>query len=516
MNNDGASKVGYLAPSVEGQTQAASEALAIAQVDPSAIDYIEAHGTGTVVGDPIELAALAKAYRGAAYGSIGVGSIKTNIGHLDTAVGVAALIKVALALMHDTLPASLNFKTPNSRFAFAQSPFRVLSEKRSWPASARVRRAGINSLGVGGTNAHVIVEEPPKRPHVPHAVTPHLVLLSGKTKDLLLGLADKWRAYLAAPPQNFAVFDAAFTTQGGREHFAHRQAIVGSTAVELLSALESRVGLGSATGVAKSKPRIVFMFPGGGTQYPGAAKRLYETEAVFRRAVDDCFSQAPAGAPADLKEHMFGGCGADSAAALEHPTRSILAIFIVEYALAKLWQHWGVKPDGVIGHSSGEYACAAIAGVMSLKDAISTVALRGEIFEAAPRGGMLSIKAGEAKVRALVGADLDLAAVNASELTVVSGGNEALAALARRLKELGIDASPVRIDVAAHSRMLDAALPRFDAHITTLKLKDPDIPFVSNLSGAWAAPGDSQQSPLLGASFARDRALRRWNAGCSR
>ena len=489
INNDGARKAGYLAPSIDGQAMAAAEALAIAGVDPASVDYIEAHGTGTLVGDPIELSALQQVYGEAPAGSIGIGSVKTNIGHLDTAAGIASLIKVVMAMRGEKLPATLNFSKPNSRFDFARSPFKVVGEQKEWRRTGRPRRASVNSLGVGGTNAHVVIEEPPILPPA-LASGPQIIALSAKTKASLEGLVAKWRDFAAAPGPGFCIANSAFTTQTGRKHFAHRAAVVASNAAELADQLSPNGAWRRTAATAKdAKPRIVFMFPGGGAQYPNAALSLYEGNPVFRSAVEDCFKVLEAGLAKEIRSVMFEAADfRQGSAALERPTYSLLAVFIVEYALSKLWQSWGVTPDAVIGHSAGEYAAAVLAGIMSLEDAIGIVLVRGEVFESAPAGGMISVQDDEARVRALIGEDLDIAVLNSPQVTVVSGADAPLAAFSKRLEAEGIKHAPVRIKVAAHSRMLDSGLGLFRARLDKAKLSPPKIEFINNLVGAPANP----------------------------
>ncbi len=489
INNDGARKAGYLAPSIDGQAMAAAEALAIAGVDPASVDYIEAHGTGTLVGDPIELSALQQAYGDAAPGSIGIGSVKTNIGHLDTAAGIASLIKVVLAMRGEKLPATLNFSKPNSRFDFARSPFKVVGQQREWRRNAKPRRASVNSLGVGGTNAHVVIEEPPVRAPV-MAKGPQIITLSAKTRVSLEGLVAKWRDFAETPSPDFCIANSAFTAQTGRKHFAHRATVVAANAQELAEQLSPNGPWRRTAAVTKdTKPRIVFMFPGGGAQYPNAARSLYENNLVFRGAVDACFKVLEPGLAGDLRKLMFECTDfRQGSMALERPTYSLLAVFIVEYALSRLWESWGVTPDAVIGHSAGEYAAAVLAGIMSLEDAIGIVLVRGEVFETAPAGGMISVQDDEARVRALIGDDLDIAVLNSPQVTVVSGADAPLAAFSKRLEAEGIKHAPVRIKVAAHSRMLDSGLGRFRARLDKAKLSPPKIEFINNLVGAPANP----------------------------
>lgn len=490
INNDGSQKAGYLAPSVEGQARAAAEALAVADVEPSSVAYIEAHGTGTSVGDPIELAALAQVYgdrdRG---GPCGIGSIKTNIGHLDTAAGVTSLIKVALAMRHEKIPASLNYRHPNSRFDFTKSRFYVVDQGRPWRRNASPRRAAVNSLGVGGTNAHAIVEEPPAR--VATAAEPgwQIVTLSARSESALARLRDKWLQFSADPPSDFTVANAAFTSQVGRRAFDHRCAVIACDIDGLRSALNGRDTRRAVTGVGAPQHRIVFMFPGGGAQYPGAGRELYDRVAAFRDAVEECFNVMPTAVPADLRSLMFEreAGDAEAAQALEQPIRSLVALLVLEYAFAALWRHWGVIPSAVIGHSAGEYSAAVIAGVMSLKDALGIVVARGQILERVESSGMLSVQMPEAKLRPLLGDALDLAAANAADLCVVSGAVHALEALETRLRAEDIESRRVRINVAGHSRLLDPHLDTFRACFENVRLSPSRLPFVSNLTGEAAS-----------------------------
>ncbi len=307
INNDGAGKASYLAPSVDGQAEAAAEALALSGLSAEAISYIEAHGTGTPIGDPIELAALQQVYGTAPAGSIGIGSVKTNIGHLDTAAGGASLIKVIEAMRHRRLPASLNFTTPNSRFDFDGSPFRVVDRAREWTAGAEPRRAAVNSLGVGGTNAHVIVEQAPKPPERPAPAPAWRVFpFSARTTDALGRTAEKWVPFLAETPPDPA--DIALTLRAGRRTFTERMAIAALGPDDLAAALEARtspyVQRGHAAAEGK-RPEIVFLFPGGGAQYPGAGAEMRAASPQFASAVADCLAALPADAPPDLAEMMF-------------------------------------------------------------------------------------------------------------------------------------------------------------------------------------------------------------------
>lgn len=490
VNNDGSQKAGYLAPSVDGQARCAVEALAVAGVEPGSVQYIEAHGTGTPVGDPIELAALTQAYGEGGRGFCGLGSIKTNIGHLDTAAGAASLIKVALALRHGLIPASLNFERPNSRFEMETTPFRVVDRPRPWPRGPQPRRAAVNSLGVGGTNAHVILEEAPVVASQAPADQPwQVITLSARTPASLDRLRAKWSDFLARPPADFSLHDAAFTTQEGRRAFAHRCALVARDLPGLAAALETRASAQAASGKAGARPpAVVMMFPGGGASYPGAGRDLL-AQPAFRAAVDECFRRMPPEAPAGLRALMFERDRGDAEAArrLEQPRCNIPALFVLEYALARLWESWGVRASAVIGHSAGEYAAAVIAGVMDLGDALSMVVLRGLLFEQAPSGAMLSVDMAEDELLALAqGLELDVGVVNAPDLCIASGAESAIEELGRRLAAQGREGRRLHIRVAAHSRLLDGILDRFREGVARIRLSQPAIPFVSNLSGGWA------------------------------
>ncbi|MBD9374616.1 amino acid adenylation domain-containing protein [Rhizobium sp. ARZ01] len=486
VNNDGAGKASYLAPSVDGQAEAAAEALALSGVEASSLSYIETHGTGTPIGDPIELAALKQVYGTAPTGSIGVGSVKTNIGHLDTAAGTASLIKVVEALRHRRLPASLNFRKPNSRFDFAASPFRVVAEGQDWPETATPRRAAVNSLGVGGTNAHVIVEEAPRREPVAAASQWRLFPFSARTPAALERMRESWKGFVGngAP----APEDIAFTLREGRREFSERFAIAARTSDDLKTALAARATPLRRHGKAgASPPRIVFLFPGGGAQYPGAGAGMMAASPVFANAVDQCFALLPHTAPADLRQVMFGAKLSDTAARekLARSRYAIPALFILEYAYSKLWESWGIRPDAIVAHSVGEYAGAVAAGVIDLSDALRIVTLRGKVMDEAPAGAMTAVPLGEMRVRELIGDVLDIAAVNSEQSTVVSGPVKNIEALEAQLAGSEHEARRIHIEVAAHSRHLDDQLERFREGIEGITFRQPTTPMVSSLRGSW-------------------------------
>jgi acyl transferase domain-containing protein/thioesterase domain-containing protein len=495
VNNDGAAKAGYLAPSVEGQAACVAEALEVAGVTADTVDYVECHGTGTYLGDPIEVAALTEAFRRTTQdrGFARIGSVKTNIGHLDTAAGVASLIKTALALHHRQIPASLNYEAPNPAIDFENSPFRVNDRLSDWPRRAGPRRAGVNSLGVGGTNAHMILEEAPEAGQPEESDWPfQLLALSARTPAALAEASARLAAHLRAHPEQ-PLADVAFTLKEGRRAFEHRRVLVAASHEEAAALLESgdprRVFTQRRVG---EEPDVVFMFPGGGAQYPNMARDLYETEPVFAEWMDRGLAILGRLTEEDMRALWLPPPEGEAAAAerLRRPSLQLPLILIVEIALARLWESWGVRPAALIGHSMGENAAACIAGVMSLEDAIDLVHLRGRLFDTVPAGGMLSVPLSEAALARHLG-DLDIASVNAPELTVVSGPDEGLRALAERLGAQGIETTRIAIDIAAHSRMLEPILGRFRARLETMKLSPPRIPIVSNRTGTFLTDAEA-------------------------
>ena len=492
VNNDGADKAGYLAPSVEGQAAAIADAHALGNIPADTIDYVECHGTGTYLGDPIEVAALTSAFRESTdeVGFCRIGSVKTNIGHLDTAAGVASLIKASLALTHKQMPPSLNYEAANPAIDFDGSPFRVNDRLTDWVSHKGPRRAGVNSLGVGGTNAHVVLEEAPQRAASDEGDFPfQLLTLSARSKKALEGSAAKLADHLEATDQPLA--DIAWTLKNGRRSFDRRLVVVADSHDEAAQLLRDndprRVFQHQVVGDA---PDVVFMFPGGGAQYAGMARDLYETEPVFAEWMDRGLTHLDTLTDADIRA-LWLPEEADRARAdeaLRRPSLQLPLIMITEYALAQLWMSWGVKPAALVGHSMGENTAACLAGVMSFEDCIGLVHLRGSLFDTVPSGGMLSVPMDAAELRPLLGDDLDLAAVNAPGLSVASGPQAALDRLAETLAKMDIQAQRIPIDIAAHSAMLEPILGRFGDYLRSIKLSAPKIPFASNRTGAYITP----------------------------
>ncbi len=490
INNDGAEKAGYLAPSVEGQARAVADALHMAEANAETISYVECHGTGTYLGDPIEVEALSQAFSESTdkSGFCRIGSVKTNIGHLDTAAGAASLIKTALSLHHRELPPSLGYEKPNPAIDFETSPFRVNNELTRWDGGATPLRAGVNSLGVGGTNAHIILEEAPRQPASDASDWPfQLLTISGRSKAALDANAKALADHLRSHPEQ-PLADIAWTLKEGRREFEKRRVVVAETHEEAANLLEEndprRVFTHSVLGDA---PEVAFMFPGGGAQYAGMARDLYETEPVFADWMDRGFAVLSPRIDYDLRALWLIEDGDADAAnqRLQQPSIQLPLIMIVEYALAQLWISWGIKPAALVGHSMGENTAACLAGVLSFEDCIGLVHLRGRLFDTVPAGGMLSVALPAEELRTHLGDDLDLAAVNAPLLSVATGPQAALDALAKKLGALDVDCQRIPIDIAAHSRMLEPILDDFRSYLRSIELSPPQIPFVSNRSGQW-------------------------------
>ncbi len=494
INNDGASKVGYLAPSVDGQAHAITEALGIADVDASTIGYVEAHGTGTPVGDPIEIAALTQAFRkdGAEVGYCGIGSVKANIGHTDTAAGVASLIKVALSLHHGQLPPSLNFTGANPNAGLAGSPFVVNDTLRPWARlGAQPLRAGVSSLGVGGTNAHAVLEEAPRRsagdPSRPH----QLFALSARSAVALEANTAALAEHLAAHAHDLNFADVAYTMSVGRQTLNRRRVVVAESTDEAAAALADPARAFTADAIS-DRP-VAFLFCGAGSQYAAMGAGLYRTEPVYRAALNASIDHMKRIAGIDLKAVLLPAPEDEERARqmLERPTIALPALFAVQVALARLWMSWGVRPGGMIGHSSGEYAAAHLAGVFSLEDALRIVHTRGRLFESLPEGAMLSVPMEETALRAMLPSELAIAAINGPKLCVVSGPAEAIHGFGEALAGQGVESRRVPISVAAHSPMLDGVLGEFRAMLRTVPMKAPGLAFVSNLSGDWITAAEA-------------------------
>jgi len=506
INNDGSLKAGYTAPSVQGQAAVISAALAQAGVAPETISYVEAHGTGTPLGDPIEMAALATAYqtRQDHADVCAVGSLKTNLGHLDVAAGVAGLIKTVLALEHGEIPPSLNFDTPNPKLGIEKTQFRINRSLKPWPmrgaaslsgnGSAAPRRAGVSSFGIGGTNAHVVLEEAPaaspSEPGRPH----HLFVFSAKTDAALDRSLGRFADHLEKTP-SLDLGDAAFTLQVGRRALGHRCAFVCKDRDEALRALRAASSLSRGT-IGDQEPRVVFMFSGQGAQYSGMGSELYKEEPVFAHVVDECLEILRTHLDCDLRGALLGDSSDERAKALEQTELAQPALFVIEYALARLWMSWGIHPESMIGHSIGEYVAACLAGTFSLADALALVAARGRFMQHLPPGAMMAVPLGEEAVRAVLeqpdwGRQISLAAANAPALSVVSGPFDSMARIEAHFASKHLVVRRLHTSHAFHSAMMEPMLSEFTARVKQVPLRAPRIPYISNLTGRWITPEEA-------------------------
>jgi len=490
VNNDGSMKVGYTAPSVEGQAQVIARAQKMAGVSADCISYIEAHGTGTPVGDPIEVAALSRAFRSTtkAQHFCSLGTAKGNVGHLDVAAGAAGLIKTVLQIENRAIPGLLHFTRPNPDLQLEGSPFFVDQKLRTWDGHGSPLRAGVSAFGVGGTNAHIIVEEPPVMQPSEAGREAQLLIWSAKTPTALAGIASSLgQQFHTHPETNLA--DAAYTLQTGRgTHKLRRATVVNSTA-EAAALTEFAAASLIQNDKPFENPRLVFCFPGQGVQAIGMGRRLYDTEPVFRQHFDECDARLLPLIGKSLLSVVYPAEASEEATAtLNQTLYAQPAIFAIEYALAQLWLSWGIAPAAMIGHSVGEYVAACLSGVLSLDDALALIAARCRLMQALPRGSMLAVRTSHESVLQLIettGAAVDVAAVNSSKLCVVSGTDVAIESFIARLDADKIAHRKLATSHAFHSRMLDPMLDEFAAYVGKASLHAPSIPYVSSLTGQW-------------------------------
>ncbi len=494
VNNDGAGKGSFTAPSAEGQAGAIRQALADAAVDPATISYVEAHGTATPLGDPIELEGLAMAFgEQTARQSCALGSIKSNLGHLTAAAGVVGFIKTVLAMRHRQLPASLGFATPNPHIDFVASPFFVNSALSPWQP-AGVRRAGVSSFGVGGTNVHVVLEEySPPASIAPSAERPaQLITWSAKSETSRAAYAQQLAQHLTTGEAG-SLADAAFTLHTTRPAFAHRGFVVASTAAEVAAALRQPAGTLNGTKIVAAVPgETVFLFPGQGSQYVNMGRGLYEHEPAYRQAVDDCAALLQGYLEVDIREVLYpapDSLGAEER--LKNTRYTQPALFVTEYALAQLWQSWGIRPSILCGHSVGEFVAAHLAGVFTLADALRLVATRAHLVSELPRGSMLAVQLPAAEVLARLPAGLSLAATNGTRRCVVAGPDEDVATFAQQLDAQAVPSRVLPTSHAFHSAMMDPVLPAFRAAVATVTLHRPHHPVVSTVSGTWLTDAEA-------------------------
>ncbi|MGE5343096.1 MAG: SDR family NAD(P)-dependent oxidoreductase [Candidatus Omnitrophota bacterium] len=527
INNDGARKIGYTAPSIPGQVDVIRDALHVAQIEPETMTYIEAHGTGTPVGDPIEIEALKTAFKTTKKGFCPIGSVKTNIGHLDAAAGIAGLIKTVLALKHHQIPPSLHFETPNSKIDFENSPFYVNTKLSDWnPIDDLPRRAGVSSFGIGGTNAHVILEEnasggqgklfEKSSPWTPAktfgkgdgndslpSVSPvpsvrEILLLSAKTQTALDKITANLADYLTQNPGS-DISDIAFTLQTGRKAFKHRRMMVCSTveeAAESLSAVPLDTRKVRSASTPTDDPPVVFMFPGLGPQFTDMGRDLYASHPIFQKEMNRCFDILKNLTPDNIKEILYPSDSLTSSSSLsiDHPQISSVVIFMIEYALSKVLINLGIKPRAVLGYSFGEYTAACISGVLSLDDTLKLIITRGNLIARTSPGAMLSVPIPKDQLQPfLKDSNLSLAIDNGPSC-VVSGPISAIESFEKLMKDNRLMC--VRLAHASHaihSHLMNPILTEFENVLKDMTLKEPKIPYVSNVTGTWVTSDDVTQ-----------------------
>ncbi len=489
LNNDGSAKIGYTAPSIEGQSEVVALAQAMAGVDAETVTYLEAHGTATPLGDPIEITALTRAFRAATAkrGFCAIGSVKTNIGHLDAAAGVAGLIKTVLALKNKMIPPSLHYEKPNPEIDFESSPFFVNDNLSHWDPSCGIRRAGVSAFGIGGTNAHVVLEEAPQVRQQPAAWPHELVVLSAKTETALRSSARRLASHLKEK-SDLPLSDVAHTLQVGRRMFSHRLTLLAHDTVDAAMALENMDPQRVSTAAGERAPApCVFMFSGQGNQYPNMALDLYRRWPLFRHFADRCFKLLITGPGLKLENILFPDDRHLESAAdqLKKTDMAQPALFVVEYALARSLMHLGIRPKAMIGHSIGEYVAACLAGVFSLEDGLKLVYRRGRLMGSQPEGAMSAVRLPAEALEPLLSDGVSLASVNGPSICVVSGTIEAIVELERRLDERGHDYSRLKTSHAYHSAMMAPAMDPFLETVKSINLNPPKIKYVSNVTGTW-------------------------------
>ncbi|MEE8586251.1 MAG: beta-ketoacyl synthase N-terminal-like domain-containing protein, partial [Acidobacteriota bacterium] len=514
VTNDGALKAGYTATAVEGQSAAISQALARSGLPPQSIGYLECHGSGTPLGDPVEITALSRSYgtERPHQERCPIGSIKTNLGHLDRAAGAAGLIKAVLTLQRGKIPPSLHFEEPNPNIDFQSSPFAVNTELRDFPSNGEPRRAAVNSLGLGGTNAHVILEEAPAPQTVSESRTWQLLCLSARTDTALEAVTEQVAGQLQdCSDQDLP--EIAYTLQTGRHAWESRRILVCRDRTDAAEALQSQDKRRVWSSVCRdeSPPPVAFLLPGLGSQYPGMARELYQKEPVFRRELDRCAellqpllgenllkviyppeaqdgsARIPAGSGTDLRR-MLGRQQESESPDSERLNQTRLAqpaIFALEYSLAQLWMSWGIRPQALIGYSVGEYVAACLAGVLSLEAALKLVARRAQLIGSLPAGAMLSVPFSRDRSEGLLGEDLWLAAVNGPQQSVLAGSAEAVEALQKRLEEEGESCRRLQTTHAFHTPLLEPICEEITRLASSLQPAEPRIPCISNLTGSW-------------------------------
>ncbi|WP_186646710.1 type I polyketide synthase [Fluviispira vulneris] len=484
-NNDGSEKIGYTAPSPQGQARVIADALEIANIPSDHISYVEAHGTGTLLGDPIEISALKEAFESKKINHIdcGIGSVKTNIGHLNTASGIAGLIKVILSLKNKKIPPNIHFKKPNPKIDLNNSGFYINKKLKDWDNCFLPRRAGVSSFGIGGTNAHVIVEEAPTKNSSESFLFQHIFITSAKSEEALRETNLNLANYLTKNEENIA--DIAYTLQMGRNEYKFRSFFIATDRKECIDKILNQNNTYIYSNkTPQHKIDLAFMFPGQGTQYINMAYNLYNEEKIFRENFETCSLFIEKYLNLNITNILFSE-SLDKNEILHQTFVTQPALFTIEYCLAKLLLHFGIKPDAMIGHSIGEYVAACIAEVFSLQDALKIVCLRGKYMQELENGKMLSVAMNENELKNYLENDLSLAAVNSKNACVVSGSNKAIEHLQKILSAQNIETKMLNTSHAFHSQQMEKMLPKFKEVLKTLQFNLPKIRFISNISGNW-------------------------------
>jgi phthiocerol/phenolphthiocerol synthesis type-I polyketide synthase E len=506
INNDGNRKAGISAPSVDGQAEVIRAAHRMAEIDPETITYIEAHGTGTPLGDPVEMEALILAFNSEKRSYCGLGSVKSNIGHLDCAAGIAGFIKTVQALKNKQIPPTLHYEKPNPKIDFENSPFYVNAELKEWKRSGSPLRAGVSSFGIGGTNAHVLLEEyiPEEQGHgtgTPANQTPQILVLSAKSETALDTMTENLAGFLS---QTGNLEDVAFTLQRGRKRHPYRRAVV-CNAIEEAAKILNTPGHTNRQTLKNDEDKrpVIFMFSGQGSQYVNMGKDLYEREPKFREEMDRSFEILNPLMGIDAREILYPTDPAANPEKINRTENTQPLIFAVEHALARLLMEWGIKPYAMVGHSIGEYVAAHISGVFTLEDALKLVVERGKQMQAMPGGAMLSVPMPEQELKDQLIPGVDLAAVNSSGQCVVSGSYDIIDQFEKLLKETGQTVRRLHTSHAYHSVMMEPMLQTFEAEVRNVRLNQPTIPYLSNKTGNWITVQQAQD-PVYWAEHIRN------------
>ncbi|GFZ92472.1 polyketide synthase [Okeania sp. KiyG1] len=508
VNHDGPSS-GLTVPNGLAQEALIKQALANGKVEASQVDYVECHGTGTPLGDPIEVEALVNVYGKNRPQNLPIiiSSVKTNIGHTEGAAGIAGLIKTILCLQNEKIPPHLHLKQPNRRIPWEEIPVVVPTEAMSWLQGGKTRLAGVSSFGLSGTNAHVIVEEAPREGNRQQAIgnseddlerSLQILTLSGKTETALGELVSSYENYLKAHPE-LGVADICYTANIGRAHFNHRLAVVASNEQDLVDKLREYQQGEDVAGIYSGElpnntavPKIALLFTGQGSQYINMGRQLYQQAPIFREAIDRCeeiIRSLETFQIESLREILYQADDSSDSSRLDQTAYTQPALFTIEYALFKLWQSWGIKPDAVMGHSVGEYVAANVAGVFSLEDGLKLIAARGSLMQQLPSGGeMVSVMASESKIRETLqemalDENIAIAAINGPESMVISGKEEAVRAIATNLESTGIKTKQLQVSHAFHSPLMEPMLADFEAVANQITYHQPKIPLISNVTG---------------------------------